>query len=301
MKSLALVILMAGLLLACSNKTAPFNNTPNFIASLQIQANDGIRVSTELDAAFNDVDSILADAKSVCGSTLSLFVDSVDSILASTITYNGNTCNALYSRAGTISILSRQGSSWTTPGDSVTVNFANYLVTRLADTKRFRLNGTFIYRNVSGGTLAGLTTGGTSPVVHTIAGVNVNITYDDSTLSRWQFGRQRSYTNSSGLVISTIGLDSAGTIGQVADWGGNRFGNSVVLVPVTPLTISQSCGWQLTGGQATMTNPAGTTTLIFGLDSTGKATGCPVNGNHYYYNLSWTGESENPYSAILSY
>jgi hypothetical protein len=299
MKSLALAIFWAGLFFACSKKPGSFNNGANFTAALKVQANDEVRISSELDAAFNDVDSVAGGAASVCGATIA--VDSVDSPRVIKITYSGQTCDALRSRSGSISIAYTPGSSWNTAGDSLVVSFTTLTITRLADYKTLTLNGSFMYRNISGGSLAGLNTGGTTPVVHTLTGSNITLTYDDGTITNWQFTRQRTYTYSGGLVISTLGLDSAGTIGGVADWGANRFGNSVVAVPTSAWVISQACGWRTTGGQATLTNPVGATTLTFGLDSTGKATGCPVNGGHYYYQLGWTGQGENPYSTLLPY
>jgi len=301
---LALVILLAGIVFfACSKKTPSFNNTKAFNEAIRIQADDQIRVSGELDAAINDIDSVLGGATSVCGGTVYTAVDSADTALIVTISYSGATCNTLSTRAGTITILSRLGNSWTTASDSVTIGFTNYLVTRTSGTKRIKFNGSLNYKNISGDSLAGLAKGGTSPIVHTISGLNVNIVYDDSSTSRWQFGRQRSYTWNSGLVITTTGLDSANTIGGVADWGANRFGNSIVVVPAadTPWVISQSCGWRTTAGQATLYNPSGVSVLTMGLDTTGKPTGCPASGGTFYYKIAWTGDLESPFTGIFSY
>lgn len=299
MKRLGLAILFAGVLFACKKTTTNFNNTKAFGASLQTQAGDEIRISTELDAALNDVDSALLNAATVCGASIT--IDSVDTPRVITINYSGNTCDALRGRSGSIAIRYTPGTDWNTPGDSVVLTFTSLVITRKSDSKTLTFNGSYIYHNISGGSLGGLTTGGASPIVHTLIGAGVQIVYDDGTLAYWGFARQRTYTWNSGLLISTIGLDSAGSIGGVADWGGNRFGNSVVTVPTTPLQLSQACGWRTTGGQATMTNPIGVTTLSFGLDSTGKATGCPVSGTPFYYNLNWTGEGESPYTALLPY
>jgi len=304
MARLALVILSAGIVLfACSKKTPSFNNTKAFNAAVRIQADDQIRVSAELDAAINDIDSVLGGASSVCGGLVNVTIDSADTARIVTIDYNGSTCNTLSTRAGTITILSRLGNSWTTAGDSVIIGFTNYLVTRTSGTKRMKFNGNLNYKNISGDSLAGLAKGGTGPIIHTIAGLNVNIVYDDSSTSRWQFGRQRSYTWNNGLVITTIGLDSAGSIGNVADWGASRFGNSLVVVPATdtPWVISQSCAWRTTGGQATLYNPSGVSVLTMGLDTTGKPTGCPASGSSYYYKIAWTGDLENPFTGIFSY
>jgi hypothetical protein len=299
MKRLVPVILFAAVLCSCSKKTSLVNNTSVLTAELRTQSNDAVRVSNELDAAFNDVDSILENHADVCNGTFAINTADTPNVMA--ITYKGNTCDALSSRSGYITIDYTPGSSWTTAGDSVTVNLSNLLITRLSDNKNFQFNGTLTYYNTSGGALAGLSAGSVSPVVHTIAGFNVNVTYDDGTLSRWQFTRRRTYTYNQGIVISTVGTDSAGTVANVADWGSNRYGNSMILVPTTPLLISQSCGWRTTGGQATLSNPSGTSTLSFGLDSTGKATGCPLPGIPFYYKMAWTADGENPYTALLPY
>ncbi len=298
MRYLGLAILIVGLFFACSKKSTSFNNSKSFVASLQTQSNDAIRISNELDNAINDVDSALAGATSICGATI--VVDSVDSPRVIDINYNGNSCDALRTRTGSIGVIYTPGTDWNTPGDSVTLYFNPIVITRKSDGKPLTIKGILVYKNVTGGTLDSLAGGG-APIVHTLIGTNLSIKFDDSTLSNWSFARQRTYTYSSGLLISTIGLDSAGNIGGVADWGGNRFGNSVVVVPTTPIQLSQSCGWKITGGTETMTNPIGLSTLTFGLDTTGKPAGCPVNGGHFYYGLSWTGDGESPYSGVVPY
>ena len=299
MKRLALVILFAGVLLACSKKSTPAtSNAATFASELQTQVNDQLRISNDIDAAFNDVDSALVGDTTLCGATIT--VDSVDSPRLTTITYSGNTCNGLFNRTGSIRIYSDPGSSWNTAADSLTVDLTTLAVTRISDGKVMIYTGGFIYRNISGGALPGPNTGA-GPVVHTITGSGVSITYDDSLHTSWRFTRQRSYTYNSGLVIATTGTDSAGGVANVADWGANRYGNSVFSAFTSPWVISQGCGWQLTGGQATMTNPIGVTILTLGLDSTGKAAGCPVTGKHYYYQMAWTGDGENPYNAIVGY
>jgi hypothetical protein len=302
MKRLAWVILFAGVLLACQKKTPSFNNSKTFAFNLQTQVNDFIRISSELDGAFNAVDSVLVGDTTIAGASVSFAVDSLDTLQFAGIGYNRIV--SANKPAGAIQVTGRLGSKWDSTGDSVTVTFINYLTTRLSDNKRIRYSGNLIYRNVSGGNFTRLASGG-SPLVYTITGNNFNIIYGDSSVdslvSRWQFGRQRTYTYNGGLVISTVGLDSAGILGSVADWGSNRFGNSITVIPVTPLVRSQGCGWQLTGGQATLNNPSGISNLTFGLDSTGKATGCPISGNHFYYQLSWTGDGENPYTGVIQY
>ena len=119
--------------------------------------------------------------------------------------------------------------------------------------------------------------------------------------STWQVARRRTYTNNGGLSISTAGMDSVGGYAAVSEWGGNRFGNSVITAVDSPLTINQGCGWRLTSGQIQLYNPSGITSMIYGLDSTGSASACPAAGTPYYYKLAWTGTGQNPFTAVLPY
>lgn len=297
MKHLAPVLLFAAALVSCSNKTNPRGNTAIFTTELKVQSNDVVRISNELDAAFNDVDSILENKANVCGGSFT--INTADTPNTMTLTYSGNTCDALRSRSGSIVISYVPGTDFATAGDSVNVTFNSLVITRRADGKTLGFNGSFAYRNISGSKLSGLASGST--IVHTLWGSGITVTYDDATISTWRFTRQRSYTNNQGILVSTVGTDSANSVGNVADWGANRYGNSVLLVPTTPLVVSQSCGWRLTGGQETLTNPSGSTTLSFGLDSTGKTASCPLAGNPFYYQLVWTGTDENPFTAVLPY
>jgi hypothetical protein len=297
MKLLAPVFLVAVVLFSCSKKTNPMTNSTAFTDELKVQSDDVIRVSKELDAAFNDVDSVLENPVNVCGGVYAIITaDTPNSI---TITYSGKTCDAQRGRSGSISITYPPGSRWDSTGDSVNVFLNDLTIYRLPDSAKLIFYGNFAYRNISGGKLSGLAPGATA--VHTLRGSGIIVTYDNGVTSNWRFTRQRSYTNNQGILVSTVGTDSAGTVGNVADWGANRYGNSVLFVPTTPLQLSQGCGWRMTGGQATLSNPSGTTNLSFGLDSTGNSTGCPLSGTHYYYKMAWTGDGENPYSAVFPY
>jgi len=57
----------------------------------------------------------------------------------------------------------------------------------------------------------------------------------------------------------------------------------------------------LTRGQIRLYNPAGVTSMIYGLDSTGAASDCPPAGVPYHYKMAWSGTDQNPYTAILPY
>lgn len=305
--SAVLPLLLVFALSACKKNTS-FNSSDagQFNAALNVQATDEVRISSEIDAVFNDIDNVL-NGQAPCGTQLT--VDTVDNPNHITISYGGNSCDATRSRSGSITIYSGPGTHWSTAGDIVTAYFTNYRVTRIDSNKTVRLtnktvrlNGGFNYANASGGSLSGLSTEGATPVVHTIAGVNIGVTFDDGSLATWQIARQRTYTYNGGLVITTTGLDSAGGMANAAEWGGNRYGNSFVATVLSPLVINQACSWQLSGGQIQLTNPVGLTSVTYGLNSAGTAaTGCPGTDSTYYMQVTWTGTDENPYSVLLPY
>jgi hypothetical protein len=298
------ILVLAVLPFACTKPTVfNGNNTATFNSNLQTQANDQVRISTEIDAAFNDIDSVLAQIAlptpaSLCAGNVT--VDSVDTPRVITLAYNGDLCGLLVYDSGYISISYNPGTNWSSPVDTVSVTFNNVIINRLSDTTEIGLSGTAYYTNVSGGSLIGFS-GTSPPIVHTITGINLGIVFDHALTATWQIARQRNYTYNNGLSISTSGFDTAGGFSNVSEWGGNRFGNSVVTSITSPLVISQGCNWQLTGGQELLNNPVGVTTLSFGLDSTGAAMGCPAPGSSYYFGLSWTGTGENNYSIYLPY
>ena len=49
------------------------------------------------------------------------------------------------------------------------------------------------------------------------------------------------------------------------------------------------------------TDAAGVLTLTYGLNATGTATGCPVVGSSYYFQLVWAGTGGKTYTFILPY
>ena len=302
-----------GVLFACSKKLPNLSgNTPQFNTSVRVQADDEARVSGEIDNIFNDVNTVLGEHDSlaagaydtvqsaVCGAVVT--VDAVDTPNNIFIQFRGNSCDGSRYRVGTIGIYFNPGTKWSTANDTTYVNVTNLGITRGADGQVIFFNGNFYYNNVSGGTLASLKTGNAGPIVHTITGYNIGIQYNDSLHTAWTITRKRQYTySSSNTVITTTGVDTAGGQSDVAEYGGNRYGNSVIVSIDTPLVISSGCDYQLMSGQVHLTNPIGVSVVKYGLDSLGNATGCPVSGVPYYYNISWSGSAENPFSGIFPY
>jgi hypothetical protein len=307
-------MISVGVLFACSKKLPNLSgNTPQFNTSVSVQADDQARISGEIDNIFNVVNTVLGEhdtlaagerdtvKSAICGAVVT--VDAVDTPNNIFIQYrNGGSCDGSRSLNGTIGIYFNPGTRWSTANDTTYISVTNLGITRVKDGQVIFFNGNFDYNNVSGGTLASLQAGNAGPIVHTITGFNIGIQYNDSLHTAWTITRKRQYTySSSNTMISTTGVDTAGGQSDVAEFGGNRYGNSVIVSVDTPLVISSGCNWQIMSGQVHLTNPIGVSVVKYGLDSLGIATGCPVSGVPYYYSISWSGGAENPLSGIFSY
>lgn len=312
---------------ACKKSNSSSSNTTSD-ADLQTQSDDQARVSTETDAAFNDVNTTMLSQSAVTGSSISptlrygvtvdggnqdtikntgvcnavVTIDTIDNPHTLTINYNGKTSDSLRSRSGSIVISIAAGVEWRNAGAVVTVQFNNLKITRLLDNKSITFNGTHTYTNVSGGSLASLTNNNAAAITHTITSSNMSITFDNGSQRTWSFARQRVYSYNNGLVIALSGTHVDGSVTNISEWGTNRFGNSFEAQITQPLVIAQSCYWQVVSGTYILTNAAGTTTLTFGLDATGAVmASCPVNGGTYYLELVWAGAGGKTYTFILPY
>ncbi len=323
-------LMMAGalslVLFACKKTTNDTQTAPSN-ADLQTQSDDESRVSNETDASFNDINTSMNGQASVTGSSENaplrygvavtggtshdtvkslicdavVTIDTIDANHNITITYNGNNCQLTRTRTGSVVVTWPAGAKWNVAGTSFTVTFNNLKITRLLDGKSITLNGTHTYTNVSGGNVFLLNANSTTPIVHTITSSNMSITFDNGTQRSWNIARKRTYSYNNGLVIATSGMHADGSTQGISEWGQNRFGNAFTVQIKQPLTVSQSCAWQLTSGEAALINAQGTTDLTLGLDANGAATGCPIGSGFYYLKLSWTGTAGKTYTVILPY
>jgi hypothetical protein len=320
---------LSGLLFtACKKSNSDSNSSTTSSTDLQTQSDDEARVSTESGAAFDDANAAMIGESSVTGASFAsdarfgvavdggngslgglpgmlcnatVTVDSTSNPRTITITYNGKTADSLRSRTGSIVISIAQGVKWSSAGAVVTVSFNSLVITRLVDNKTITFNGTHTYTNVSGGSLISLTSSSATPVTHTITSSNMSITFDNGTTRTWSVARQRVFSYDNGIVITQTGTNSQGNLQGISEWGTNRFGNSFTVQVASPLVVSESCGWQLTSGSHVVTDAAGVLTLTYGLNATGTATGCPVVGSSYYFQLVWAGAGGKTYTFILPY
>lgn len=320
---LLLVSFMTSMLFACKKDGAKDTSANMSDADLQTQSDDQTRVSNETDGAYDDITTVMNDQATVTGSSeapairygvavqgvdtvkKSLVCDAVVTIDTSNaihklqIIYNGKGCGFNRKRTGTITITIPAGVHWRDKGAQVTVTF-DLTITRSSDNKSIKLTGTHTYTNVTGGAIITMTANST-PIVHTVTSDNMAITFDNGAQRTWHIARQRTYSFNGTYTVSLSGFHTEGSVSNISEWGTNRFGNSFTTTIDAPLTVKQSCGWLLTSGQSTLTNSAGKTSITFGLDAQGNATGCPINGGVYYFKLVFTGNAGRSYTFILPY
>jgi hypothetical protein len=317
------VVAFTGILASCNKSNSSNNGTSN--TDLQSNSDDVTRVSTETDAALDDVNTAMTvqanvtgaaigrdlmhtvldgpggpDSTAICDAVIS--VDSSASADTITITYNGTNCALDRTRTGSIAISWPKGQLWRNAGSVVTVQFNNLAITRLSDNKTITINGTHTYTDVSGGSLINLPNNPGTSITHTITSSNMQITFDNNTKRTWNVARQRVFTYNGGYILTTSGTHTDGSTTGISEWGTDRFGMAFEVAILEPRVITQACSFQMTAGKVALSNSVGTTTITYGLDATGTATGCPLSGGTYYFELSWTAAvSGKTYSFILPY
>ena len=187
MKSLLLVAISATVLFACKKSSVDSNSSTMSNSDLQTQSDDQARVSTESDAAFDDVNTVMNDQASVTGSSAaptmrygvavqggpdtlkkSIICDAIVTIDTTsdprvlTIIYNGGGCGFNRKRTGTVTVSIPAGKRWRDAGTQVTVTF-NLTITRVSDGKSIKLTGSHVYTDVTGGNIFALSANTQAP------------------------------------------------------------------------------------------------------------------------------------------
>lgn len=288
------------------------SNPPESTNELAAHADDQNRVSTQIDAASNDVSVALESYASYSGRLQNLqgfnyddasaTFDSTSNPKKIIITYNGSTSShPSFSRTGTVVVSMASGIRWKDQGAVVTVSYQNLKVTRTIDNKSITINGSHTITNASGGLLYMLLFSSPNQSVTHIIGGSLTITFDDNTQRTWQVATRRVFTyNNGGFVLTITGNNTIGNTEGVAEWGVNRFGHEFTTSIKEPLIIRQDCAFRLVSGQV-QHDGFGTAVVTFGLDATGNPTSCPTGTNHYYFKLTWTGPNGGTASATLPY
>lgn len=298
-------LLFGSIFTACKKDDAPAGDTN--AAEVAVQSDDQARFSSEVDAVANDADLALESSANFAGRVngvqtiicdATLVFDTLSNPRTITITYNGGNCWGTRTRTGAVVLSMAQGVHWKDAGAALTVTFQNLKITRVIDNKSITINGSQTYTNVSGGLLINLPT--LQTITHTITSSNLSVKFDDNTQRTWQVAKQRVFTYSNGVVITTTGTHQDGNAVNIAEWGTNRFGHTFASATLQPLVIRQDCDFRLVSGEVKHTTQLVTATATFGLDATGAATSCPGSG-HYYFKVVWTGTNGTSATIILPY
>lgn len=279
-------------------------------AEAAVHSDDQSRFSAEVDAVANDADIAIESSTSFTGRLqnphdvmgticdASVSVNTSSNPMTITITYDGTNCLGNRKREGVVVISMPQGTQWKNAGAAVTVTFQNLKITRLSDNKSITINGSKTYTNVSGGLLVNLPT--LNNITHTITSSGLTITFDNGSQRSWQVSKQRVFTFSGGVVVTTTGTYNNGNNSNIAEWGTNRFGGAFATAITSPLIIRQDCNFRLTSGAVHHTAPLFDASVTFGLNASGAPTSCPGTGS-YYYKVVWTGAGGDTLTVIAPY
>ena len=279
----------------------------DYISEVTNQGDDHSRFSSEIDAVANDVNAaieITAGFASRTGDILSIIcdadiiADTLGNMRTITISYSGANCNSGRTRTGSIVISMAQGVRWKNGGAVLSVNFQNLKVTRLSDNKSITISGIQTFTNVSGGLLINLPAVGT--ITHTITSNLMTITLDNGAKRTWQVARRRVYSLNNGIVITTTGTYTEGTITGISEWGSNRFGNPFTCTILQPMIIRQGCNFRLVSGKIAHITKLFNAAVNFGLDSSGSPISCPSN-KAFYLKITWRGPSSIAREVNLPY
>lgn len=306
-RHLSLAAAMFSLTLFFTSCQKDSSTATDYTNETSVHSDDQSRFSNDMDNVANDMNAALEVTPGFSGRTgditalicdADILVDTMSNPRTITITYNGTNCLGGYTRLGVVRISMAQGIRWRNAGAVLNVTFQNLRITRLRDNKSITINGTQAHTNVSGGLLVNLSTLGT--ITHTITSSNMSITFDNGSQRNWQVARRRVFNYNNGVVITSTGTHTEGTVTGIAEWGTNRFGTTFTTAITQPLTIRQDCAFRLTSGKVEHVTSLFNAGVTFGLDASGNPTTCPGAAS-YYMKIAWTGPSGVPRTVILPY
>lgn len=237
----------------------------------------------QLSADENDVDNVMKDVESDVTSVMSNNIGNfkstawlpcnakVDSLakvndsITIYITYSGLTCDGKRNRTGKIEIRKKAGTHWEQAGATVIYKYINFTVTRVANGKSIKLNGTKTFVNLNGGHRWQVGTAITS-YVETISG-SMQASFDNGTSRTWNVARKITYTGKAGqYILSVDGFGSTGEYKNLVVWGTNRQGEEFFTQITKTVVSKQTCGWDPVSGMKIHQIPSDTksATITFG-------------------------------------
>lgn len=231
----------------------------------------------------------------ICGASVSLNNQSSPKTIS--IVYNGDNCSQNRTRTGTIEISFDDNTWWSQKGTEISVKFKDFKIVRKSDKKSVSINGTTVYKNVTGGHLKTLASQAT--IVHTVHADDLAVVFDNGSKLDWSVAKERSFTYDNGIVLAVKGLYTQGNETNIAEWGTNRLLLPFATSSIQPLVIRQDCDFRVTGGVIKHTVSGITATATFGLDAQGNPVSCPDGS--YYAKIVYTGPAGNSISFIAAY
>lgn len=266
------------------------NDQVNFVESTDDITNDANTVIDGFDA-FNGNGPLTLP----CNVTAVL--DSSNGIRRITVTFNGLNCAGTRNRVGVVVLSIPLAQHWKDAGAVLTIDYQNLKITRVSDGKSITIKGITTVTNVSGGRLRDLASLGT--IIHTIESAGMTVTFDNNTQRSWMISKKRTFTYDNGIVTTTIGTHTDGSITGISEWGTNRFGNAFVTAITQPMVRRQDCNFRIVSGQVTHSRLLATVVVTFGLDSAGNPVSCPPGT--YYLKIVWTGANGVVRTFIVPY
>jgi hypothetical protein len=269
-------------------------------------SDDQMQFTAEMDAVTDEANDIIRDNASfnfrnstntICDGTYS--VDTNAAVKTITITYNGGDCSGRNrTRTGSVVLSMAKDVRWADAGAQLTITYNNVTVTRNSDQKSITLNGSAVITNVTGGTIIGLPNSGS--MVHRINSDGMTVKFADGTSRTWMVAKQRDFSYNNGIVISTSGTHSEGSLSQISEWGVNRGGQAFTTVIAEPLVITQECYFRVTSGRIEY-NTDTKLAITFGLDMYGVPTNCPGLTGNYYFKAEFTDLRSITHTLIWPY
>ncbi len=275
------------------------------------QTDDHITFAKETDAVFDDANHIIEvfsafreriisplNQRVICEATA--VIDSTSTERFITVTYDGKNCSGTRNRYGEVVLSMPLSQKWKDVGAVLTVKIKNLIITRLRDNQKFIINGVHTITNVSGGRLKDLSTLGT--IIHEIKSDNgMTIDFSNNARRLWYVSKRRTFTFQNGIVISTVGTHTDGTITGISEWGTTRAGTQFATVISNPLIIRQDCDYRIVEGEVSHKKLLGTLNVTFGLDANGNPASCPGSSAAYYSKLIFTNLNGNSKTFIFPY
>lgn len=202
------------------------------------------------------------------------------------IRYHGLNCNHTKYRTGVVIIKIMQNTQWALPGAFFHVEFQNYTVTTVFNSKTVKVNGSASLENISGGVIQLLGTG-LNTVIHKNTAF-VTLAFNGNPPREWNLTKLLVYTGKPGsLLLAVNGFGSAHGYSNLLSWGKDRDGRIFFSQVAESIVFTEACNFLPHAGEQVYSIPVDNlkANVIFGYDDNNE----PVSGSECptRYRLDW--------------